>query len=55
MSSSAVYAIGIVVLVAGLVYVATLGHVHTQWIVAMVVLVVGAGLIGLANSTKKPQ
>ena len=55
MSSFAVYAIGVVVLVAGLVYVANLAHVHTQWIVAMVILVAGAGLVGAASNTKKPN
>ncbi len=55
MSSFAVYAIGILVLVAGLAYVANLMHIHTQWIVAMVVLVAGAGLIGAASTTKKPE
>ncbi len=55
MSSFAIYAIGVVILVAGLVYVATLTHIHTPWIVGMVILVVGAGLIGAANNTKRPS
>jgi uncharacterized membrane protein HdeD (DUF308 family) len=55
MSASAVYAIGMIVVIAGLVYVAHLTHVHTQWIVAMVILVAGAGIIGIANNTKKPS
>ena len=55
MSASAIYGIGVVVVVAGLFYVENLSHVPTQWIVAMVILVVGAGLVGMANSTKKPS
>ncbi len=55
MSSFAIYGIGVVLIVAGLIYVATLTHVHTPWIVGMAILVVGAGLIGAANNTKKPE
>jgi hypothetical protein len=44
----------VVVIIGGLIYVATLTHVHTPWIVAMAVLVAGAGLVGIANNTKKP-
>ena len=55
MSSFAVYGIGVVVIIVGLVYVASLTHVHTPWIVGMAILVAGAGLIGAANNTKKPE
>ena len=47
------YALGILILIAGLAYVAVLGHVATHWIVAMVIILVGAGLIGAVNSTKQ--
>ncbi len=55
MSSSAIYAIGVVVVLAGLVYVASITHVQTKWIIAMGLLVVGAGLVGMASNTKKPE
>jgi hypothetical protein len=55
MSSFAIYAIGVVVIIVGLVYVASLTHVHTPWIVGMAILVAGAGLVGAANNTKKPE
>jgi hypothetical protein len=55
MSSFAIYAIGVVIIVIGLIYVASLAHVHTPWIVGGAILVVGAGLIGAANNTKKPE
>lgn len=54
MSSFGVYLVGIVILIIGLIYVATLAHVHTPWIVGGAILVAGAGLIGAANNTKKP-
>ncbi len=50
--SFALYVVGIVILIAGLVYVAVLTHVHTQWIVAMVIVLVGAGLMAAVNNTK---
>jgi hypothetical protein len=53
MSSFAIYAIGVVVIIIGLIYVATLAHVHTPWIVGGAILVFGAGLIGAVNSTKQ--
>ena len=55
MSSFAIYAIGVVIIIAGLVYVASIAHVHTPWIVGGALLIAGAGLIGAVNSTKKPQ
>jgi hypothetical protein len=55
MSSFAIYAIGVVVIIIGLVYVASTAHVHTPWIVGGAILVLGAGLIGAVNSTKRPQ
>ncbi|NYF79675.1 hypothetical protein [Granulicella arctica] len=53
MSSFAIYAIGVVIIIIGLVYVASLAHVHTPWIVGGAILVFGAGLIGAVNSTKR--
>ena len=55
MSSFAIYAIGVVIIIVGLVYVATLAHVHTSWIVGGAILVAGAGLIGAVNNTKRPD
>ncbi len=51
--SFGLYGLGLVVLIGGLVYVAVLTHVHTQWIVAMVIVLVGAGLMAAVNNTKQ--
>ena len=51
--SFALYLVGIVILIGGLVYVAVLTHVHTQWIVAMVVVLAGAGLMAAVNNTRQ--
>jgi hypothetical protein len=53
MSSFAIYAIGVVVLIIGLIYIASLAHVHTPYIVGGAILVFGAGLIGAVNSTRQ--
>ena len=53
MSSFAIYALGVVVLIIGLVYIATLVHIHTPWIVGGAILMLGAGLIGAVNNTKQ--
>jgi peptidoglycan/LPS O-acetylase OafA/YrhL len=46
------YGLGLVILIGGLVYVAVLTHVHSQWIVAMVIVLLGAGLMAAVNNTK---
>jgi peptidoglycan/LPS O-acetylase OafA/YrhL len=51
--SFGLYGLGLVVLIGGLVYVAVLTHVHSQWIVAMVIVLVGAGLMAAVNNTKQ--
>jgi hypothetical protein len=51
--SFALYIVGILILIGGLVYVAVLTHVHTQWIVAMVIILVGAGLMAAVNNTRQ--
>jgi membrane-bound acyltransferase YfiQ involved in biofilm formation len=51
--SFALYLVGMVILIGGLAYVAVLTHVHTQWIVAMVVVLVGAGLMAAVNNTRQ--
>jgi peptidoglycan/LPS O-acetylase OafA/YrhL len=51
--SFALYLVGIVILIGGLVYVAVLTHVHPQWIVAMVIVLVGAGLMAAVNNTRQ--
>ncbi len=47
------YVLGALILICGLVYVAVLAHVASHWIVAMVIIVAGAGLIGAVNNTKQ--
>jgi len=50
--SFGLYGVGLLILIGGLVYVAMLTHVHSQWIVAMVIVLLGAGLMAAVNNTK---
>jgi uncharacterized membrane protein HdeD (DUF308 family) len=53
MSSFAIYAIGTVILIAGVVYILHLAHMPQQWIIGLSILLLGAGIIGAVNSTKQ--
>jgi hypothetical protein len=50
--SFGLYGLGLLILIGGLVYVAVLTHVHSQWIVAMIIVLLGAGLMAAVNNTK---
>ena len=50
MSSFLIYAIGIVIILAGLIYGATLLHVPHAWIIVGALLVLGLGIaLGVGN------
>lgn len=53
MSSFALYLIGMVVVIGGLVYVAILMHAPTAWIVAGAVILLGLGIVGAVTRTKR--
>ncbi len=53
MSSFAIYTIGTLIIIAGVIYICHLVHMPTQWIVGLSILLVGAGLIGAVNSTRQ--
>ncbi len=58
MSSFIIYAIGFVILLAGLIYGATLLNVPTPWIVAGALVVLGGGLamgVGKTRQKDTPQ
>lgn len=52
MSSFALYLIGMIVVIGGLVYIATLLHVPNQWIIGGAVVLVGAGILGAVTKTR---
>ena len=51
--SFAIYAVGCLILIAGLIYVAHLVHMPERWIVAIVLLILGAGIMGGVSSTRQ--
>jgi uncharacterized membrane protein len=51
--SFAIYTLGTLILLAGLVYVAHLVHMPERWIVAGVLLILGAGIMGGVSSTRQ--
>lgn len=53
MSSFALYLIGMVVVIGGVVYVAVLMHAPTPWIVAGAVILLGLGIVGAVTRTKR--
>lgn len=53
MSSFAIYTIGTVILIAGVLYVCHLVHIPSQWMFAIAILLLGAGIMGAVNSTRQ--
>jgi Flp pilus assembly protein TadB len=53
MSSFSLYLLGILVLIAGLAYVAWLMHAPLQWIGAGVIVVFGLGILGAVKHTQR--
>lgn len=52
MSSFALYLIGMVVVIGGLIYIAVLLHVPTQWVIGGAVVLLGAGILGAVTKTR---
>lgn len=53
MSSFAIYLIGMIVVIGGLTYIATLVHVPTEWIIGGAVVLLGAGILGAVTKTRR--
>jgi tellurite resistance protein TehA-like permease len=53
MSSFAIYFIGIVIVIAGVLYICHLAHMPQSWTVGIAILLLGAGLIGAVNNTRQ--
>lgn len=51
--SFTLYLIGTIILVAGVAYVAHLAHVPQHWIVAIAIILLGAGVMGAVSSTRR--
>lgn len=53
MSSFAIYTLGTVILIAGVLYVCHLAHLPSHWTIAIAILLLGAGLMSAVNSTRQ--
>ena len=51
--STALYLVGIVVLICGLLYIGHITHMHQSWMIGLSILILGAGLVGAATSTRQ--
>ena len=50
--SFALYLIGTIVLIIGVVYVCHLAHLPSHWIGAIAIVLLGAGVMGAVSSTR---
>lgn len=54
MSSFLIYAVGLIIVLAGLIYGATLLHVQQSWIIVGALIVLGLGvLVGVGKTRQK--
>jgi hypothetical protein len=53
MSSFAIYAIGIVIVIIGVVYICHVVHMPQTWTIGLTILLIGGGLIGAVNNTRQ--
>jgi hypothetical protein len=53
MSSFAIYTIGLIIVIAGVIYICHIAHIPQTWIIGITILMLGAGLIGAVNNTRQ--
>jgi hypothetical protein len=53
MSSFAIYAVGTLIVIIGVIYICHLVHMPQAWIIGLAILLVGGGLIGAVNNTRQ--
>ena len=51
--SFALYLVGTIILVAGVAYIAHLAHVPERWVIAIAIVLLGAGVMGAVSSTRR--
>lgn len=51
--SFTLYLLGTIILIAGVAYIAHLAHVPQHWILAVAVVLLGAGVMGAVSSTRR--
>lgn len=51
--SFALYGLGTLILIIGVLYICHLVHLPTHWTIALAILLFGAGLMGAVSSTRQ--
>jgi hypothetical protein len=51
--SFALYGVGTLILIIGVLYICHLVHLPSHWTIALAILLVGGGLMGAVNSTRQ--
>jgi protein-S-isoprenylcysteine O-methyltransferase Ste14 len=51
--SFALYTVGLIIVIIGVIYVCHLAHIPQTWIVGITILMLGAGIIGAVNNTRQ--
>jgi hypothetical protein len=55
MSNMAIYLIGVIVLIAGLAWGASVAGLSSTWIAIGAVVLLGAGIVGAVGRTRRPE
>ncbi len=50
--SQALYAIGFLIVIGGVAYMAHLMHIPQAWIIGIVIVLVGMGMVSMVQSTR---
>lgn len=53
MSSFSLYLVGMIIVIGGLAYGAFMLHVPTPWLIVGVVVLLGIGIVGAVNHTRR--
>ena len=51
--SQGLYAIGFLIVIGGVAYMAHLMHIPQNWIVAIIVILLGLGVVSLVQNTRR--
>jgi hypothetical protein len=55
MSNMAIYLIGVVILIAGLAWGASIAGLSSTWIAVGALVLLGAGIVGAVGRTRRPE
>ncbi len=55
MSNMAIYLVGIVILIAGLAWGASVAGLSSTWIAVGALVILGAGIVGAVGRTRRPE